>query len=328
MPELPEVETITRDLKQFIVGQTIDQIFVLKEKSFIGDARYLIDQKICGISRCGKMIVLELTNKFFLVIHLKMTGQLIFQKFRISSFGFRDSASQGDAVGGHPDKAYQKQTQLPHKYTRVWFLFASGDKLFFNDLRIFGWIKSLTLIELEKEQAKIGFDALDFCSFSKFVRFITRRRIPRSLLRGWSHHLWRNKEYRGACLVGFFISRYPNRLVKDFLQDQKIIAGIGNIYASEILFDANILPTRKVKNLTKTEQTMLLQSIDKILLKAIKYGGTSSSDYRRPDGSKGGYLDHAFVYAREGERCKKCPAKIKRQKIGQRSAFFCSQCQK
>lgn len=79
MPELPEVETIARDLKPLIVGQKIDQIFVLKEKSFIGDARYLIGHKICGISRCGKMIVLELTNKIFLAIHLKMTGQLIYK---------------------------------------------------------------------------------------------------------------------------------------------------------------------------------------------------------------------------------------------------------
>lgn len=308
MPELPEVETITRDLKPLIVGQKIDQIFVLKEKSFIGDARYLIDQKICGISRCGKMIALELTNKTFLAIHLKMTGQLIWVKGpnqqipnskiinkRLENCDLKIENSTLRVVSGYSDKAYQKQTQLPHKYTRVWFLFASGDKLFFNDLRIFGWIKSLTLIELEKEKDKIGFDALGPCSFPKFVRFI---------------------------------SRYPNRLVKDFLQDQKIIAGIGNIYASEILFDANILPTRKVKSLTKTEQTKLFQSINEILLKAIKLGGTSSSDYCRPDGSRGGYLDHAFVYAREGERCKKCLAKITRKKIGQRSAFFCPQCQK
>ena len=288
MPELPEVETIARDLKPLIVGQKIDQIFVLKEKSFIGDARYLIGHKICGISRCGKMIVLELTNKIFLAIHLKMTGQLIYK--------LKSKNEKVKIVGGHPDKAYQKQTQLPHKYTRVWFLFASGDKLFFNDLRIFGWIKQLSHFELEKEKDKIGFDALSFSG--------------------------NFKHFQGL------IKRYPNRNIKDFLMDQKIIAGIGNIYASEILFDARILPIRKVKKLTKTEQTMLLQSIDKILLKAIKYGGTSSSDYRRPDGSKGGYLDHAFVYAREGERCKKCPAKIKRQKIGQRSAFFCPHCQK
>jgi len=288
MPELPEVETIARDLKPLIVGQKIDQIFVLKEKSFIGDARYLIGQKICGISRCGKMIVLELTNKIFLAIHLKMTGQLIYK--------LKSKNKKVKIVGGHPDKAYQKQTQLPHKYTRVWFLFASGDKLFFNDLRIFGWIKQLSHFELEKEKDKIGFDALSFSG--------------------------NFKHFQGL------IKRYPNRNIKDFLMDQKIIAGIGNIYASEILFDARILPIRKVKKLTKTEQTMLLQSIGKILLKAIKYGGTSSSDYRRPDGSKGGYLDHAFVYAREGERCKKCPAKIKRQKIGQRSAFFCPHCQK
>ena len=303
MPELPEVETIVRDLEPLIVGQTIDQILVLKEKSFIGDWRQLVGEKIVAISRAGKMIMLKLSEQKFFAIHLKMTGQLIWQKFQDSSpqwesatFKLRDSVSLCDMIGGHPDIAYQKQTQLPHKYTRVWFLFASGDKLFFNDLRIFGWIKLLSLAELKKEQAKIGFDALGARdNFSEFARFI---------------------------------KRYPNRVIKGFLMDQKIIAGIGNIYASEILFDAKVLPTRKVKSLTKTEQKKVFQSIDNILLKAIKLGGTSSSDYRRPDGSKGGYLDHAFVYAREGERCKKCSAKIMRQKIGQRSAFFCPCCQK
>ena len=108
----------------------------------------------------------------------------------------------------------------------------------------------------------------------------------------------------------------------------EVIAGIGNIYASEILWLSKIHPEKNVAKLNEKELRLLYQSIKKVLEIAVKLGGESFSDYRKPDGNKGDFDTERRVYKREGQKCSRCGTKIKRIKVGSRSAFFCPYCQK
>ena len=116
--------------------------------------------------------------------------------------------------------------------------------------------------------------------------------------------------------------------IKSFLIDQKFVSGIGNIYANEILFDAQIRPTRKSKTLTKKENFKIADSAKKILLHAIKAGGTTLQDFYQPDGNKGYFKIDLKVYDREDKKCLVCKkGVIKRIIQAQRSTFYCQKCQ-
>ena len=116
--------------------------------------------------------------------------------------------------------------------------------------------------------------------------------------------------------------------IKDFLLNQHLIAGIGNIYASEILFDTRIKPQRKSCSLNKIECEKIVESTRKILKKAIKAGGTTISDYKKLDGSEGKFKNELLVYGRESENCVTCQSSIQKIKQSNRSTFFCPNCQK
>jgi len=123
-------------------------------------------------------------------------------------------------------------------------------------------------------------------------------------------------------------SAYGGKKIRDILMDQQIVSGIGNIYASEILYEAGVFPERLIKSLKKEEIIFIYKSIKKILKKAIKLRGTSDSDYRDTSGKPGGFQKVLKVYQRAGKKCLKCGKIIVRLKIGQRSSFHCSKCQK
>jgi formamidopyrimidine-DNA glycosylase len=116
--------------------------------------------------------------------------------------------------------------------------------------------------------------------------------------------------------------------IKKVLMDQKVIAGIGNIYSDEILWQARIHPFKNVEKLKKEELERIYRAMREILSKAIEVGGESISDFRRPSGEKGKFDFLRKVYRREGEKCSRCGWVIERRKINGRSAHFCPQCQK
>lgn len=118
-----------------------------------------------------------------------------------------------------------------------------------------------------------------------------------------------------------------NKQLKIFLLDQSQIAGIGNIYASEILFEARLDPKRKAGSLNSAETKFLHKAIRNILEKAIKTRGTSISDFRDPDGKPGGYGNVRLVYQKKGQPCPKCKKPIESFKQGQRTTFWCPECQ-
>jgi formamidopyrimidine-DNA glycosylase len=126
----------------------------------------------------------------------------------------------------------------------------------------------------------------------------------------------------------FRFTRASGRRIRDLLLDQQIIAGLGNIYANEILSRTGIKPTARAHRLTRGQVSAVAVTIPDLLRDAIRWCGTSFSDYRDADDKSGEFQNHLHVYDRAGERCRACPSVIKRVAIGNRSAFYCPTCQK
>ena len=287
MPELPEVETIRLGLSQELVGRDILAVEVRLAKLFRGDKGVLVGAKILDITRRAKLLIWRL-EKSWLLIHLKMTGQLIFVP---------NSKTNQLVIGGHPDIAYDQPP--PHRHTHITIKFNHGT-LYFNDLRQFGWFKILhSAEELKNELAKYG-PEYDWPEFNLTY--------------------WRS-------ILGSPLKTGRSR-IKQVLLDQALIAGIANIYSDEILFAAGVLPTRLAGELSQQEAARLYRSIPKILNLALRYGGTSSSDYRQLDGSRGAFLSLAKVYGRAGRPCKVCATTIERVKVAGRSSCYCPTCQR
>lgn len=197
-----------------------------------------------------------------------------------------------------PSKTFVQQTAQTEdhdKHDHVIFGFSSGNKeLRYNDLRKFGKLKVFNTAKegTIPELKKLGPEALEIKSF-EFIEIFRRR--------------------KGR--------------IKSALLNQQIIAGLGNIYADESLFEAKIHPAQKVDLLSENKLRELHKAIRKVLNKAIKAGGSSIENYSDIDGRMGRFQLHHKVYGREGESCKRCGRKIKRIKINQRSSYFCHRCQ-
>ena len=180
----------------------------------------------------------------------------------------------------------------PSPYTRKVFNFDDGSQLVFNDARKFGWWKKVK--ETKKIEERFGPEAL---------------KINLGTLKA-------------------LLQKRPNSKIKPLLMDQTFIAGIGNIYSDEILFNAKVHPLRQVKTLSGKEIQQIHQNIKKILEKAIQHRGTTEQYYRDACGREGDYTKYLQIYRREGEKCSRCGSIIKRVKLAGRSAHFCPKCQK
>jgi len=172
MPELPEVETIRRGLLTHIVGATISEVKTPWRKSLHAPKKLVDEQlkgkKIIDIERRGKVLIIKLSNNYSLLVHLKMTGQLILVEKDGKRFG-----------GGHPTKSMVEN--LPDNSTRVIFKFKNGDKLFFNDQRKFGWIKLVPDAEVNKDVllARLGPEPLSSeFTITDFRRAVEKRNAP------------------------------------------------------------------------------------------------------------------------------------------------------
>lgn len=137
MPELPEVETIRRGLAERALGKTIKKVHILSEKNFFGNTDYLKDQQIADIDRRGKMLLIKLSNDIYMMVHLRMTGQLIFQ-------------GDDKFAAGHPDDNFY--AEMPSRHTRVYFEFTDGTHLYFNDQRKFGFVKVVDELGLTEDK--------------------------------------------------------------------------------------------------------------------------------------------------------------------------------
>lgn len=288
MPELPEVETVRLGLSQLLPGRIVHKVDFDWPKSFPNapdDVRtFLINAEVLTVKRRAKVLLIELSTKYSLVIHLKMTGQLVFR-------------SDGDQFGaGHPNKSLVGE--LPDKSTRVTLAFKDGSRLFFNDQRKFGWMRLLPTAELVN---------LDF--FQKVG--------PEPLSTDFD-----GQQFRGRML------RRKNSNVKAALLDQKVIAGIGNIYADESLWGAGIHPGSRVIMLSEEQFQRLYEELVMVLKLAIEKGGSTDKNYVNAEGKSGSYLTFARVFRREGQDCPRCGAEIAKTRVAGRGTHFCPNCQK
>lgn len=283
MPELPEVETIRRQLNEVLPGKVISEIKVLREKSFGGNPNTLKGYVINKIDRKSKVLEISFNNRREIVIcHLKMTGQLIYldKNRRIS--------------GGHPTADWVKD--LPSKHTRVIWNFIDGSKLYFNDMRVFGWMRIVDKNVYEKEIKKTAPDVVDEEFDFNYLKSLASK---------------------------------SSKAIKLLILDQDKIGGAGNIYANDALYLSGILPTRKSNTLSDTEIKKLVSALKEVINKGIKYGGASASDdkYVNASGLGGKYQEHFLVYERQGQKCKKCGSIIKKIRIGGRGTYYCEHCQ-
>ena len=282
MPELPEVETIRRQLNEVLVGKKIERVEVLREKSFGGDPKKLVGWEVSRVDRKSKLIEIYFKNKEeVVIIHLKMTGQLVFVD------------EEKRVAGGHPTADWV--SSLPSKHTRVMLDFVDGSKLFFNDLRVFGWMRVVNKEKYEKEMRKTSPDVTE-------------------------------KEFSLEYLTE--VLKKSRKAVKLVLMDQEKIGGLGNIYANEALYLANIMPDREADSLSSLERKKLLIAIREVIGRGIKYGGASAANYVDTKGLGGTYQDHFLVYKRDGQLCDRCKGVIQKMKIGGRGTFYCPRCQK
>lgn len=284
MPELPEVETIKRQLEKVIRNQKILGVKVYREKSFIGLKKEIIGKKIKKIDRRAKLLILELegVDKKYLVIHLKMTGQLVYL------------SGSKRIVGGHPTSDWVKK--LPSKHTRVVITLTKG-KLFFNDMRVFGWMKVMDAHSLEHLLAKFGPD-------------VTSKNF--------------NKNYLQEVLAKSL------RTVKLILLDQSKVAGLGNIYVNDGLYYAKVHPEMRGNKLALDEEKVhqLYIGLKRVVGRGIQFEGASETNYVHLDGLGGTYQEHYLVYKKNGQPCQRCGEKIKKIKLGGRGTYYCPKCQR
>jgi formamidopyrimidine-DNA glycosylase len=303
MPELPEVQTIVSELNRKIKNKTVKSVEVFKFQSVRPLSTKFVQavkgRKILGVARRAKMIIINLSGKKYLLIHLKMTGQLVFtnKKGAGVSGGHPIPMPKGiRQIAAYPMTGEIKNLGLPSKFTRVTFDFSDGSHLYFNDIRRFGWIKFADEKLYQQETAKYGLEPLSYdFTLDNFT---------------------------------MAIKKYPNRKIKQALMDQTLFAGIGNIYADEACFAARVMPTRPAGKLTEKEIRALYSAIPKILKLAIKYKGTSADTYVRTSGEQGSMMKYLKVYGRESLACRGCLGKVHKMKLGGRGTHFCPSCQK
>jgi formamidopyrimidine-DNA glycosylase len=268
MPELPEVETIKKQLADLVVGEVVERVEVRREKSLRGDSRLIEGRKIIEITRVGKYLFFHTDKRTGIEGHLKMTGRMI-------------------VANG---KEYETA-----KHTRVVMHFRGGKKLYFWDVRVFGYLEIVydSRQQESKRTQKIGKEPWDL-THAEFLTLTQRYARP----------------------------------IKNLILDQALISGVGNIYANDALWKARIDPRRPANSLKMSEAKLLLLALREVLERGLATGGASDNSYVDALNKRGSYQDEFLVYRRTGEPCLVCQNKIARVVVGGRGSFYCPRCQK
>lgn len=300
MPELPEVETVRAALARDVVGKKIKAVAVtngrvVRRHKSAKDFRALVEGRtIKSVERLGKYLVVGLDNGTSLVIHLGMSGQLLRAK------GPKDPKP---------------------KHTHVVITFVQGGELRYVDPRTFGEL----FVSVPPAEGDPPVEVSKFARLSVGGEGLSRRKSVPELAHlgldpfedqiGWD---------RFAAVL-----RSRSTPLKAVLTDQDIIAGIGNIYADEILFAAGLRFDRPADSLSTIEIRRLHRAITEILTEAIKHGGSTLDDeqFVDPEGKPGTYQQFHQVYNREGQLCFQCRQPIQRETFHGRSTFYCEKCQ-
>ncbi len=271
MPELPEVETVARGLRESliartIIGVTVDWPRTVARPPLEEFRQRVVGRQVVSVGRRGKYVVIGL-DRGHLLIHLKMSGHL----------------------------QVVPASEPLDKHTHTLFDLDDGQQLRFQDTRKFGRVYLVD--DPQQVTAALGPEPLaDDFTLDDFRQRLARR---------------------------------SGRL-KSLLMDQRFLAGIGNIYADEALFAAQLHPLRKADSLAPDEQARLYEAVRSVLRRAVASRGTTLGDggYRDTRGQAGAFQDQIAVYGRTGKPCPSCEAPVERLVIGGRSSHFCPQCQK
>jgi formamidopyrimidine-DNA glycosylase len=272
MPEMPEIETLARKLRRRLVGKRIARVSLsglpLRKPiagSFAGNLR---GRTIRKILRRGKYLIAELEPRAFWLIHLGMSGRIL----------------------------YHDKSEAGTKHTHVLVRFSDSTELEYRDPRRFGLMAAYDALQLNQipEIRSLGKDPLSTGFNGKWLE--SRLQASR-------------------------------QEVKSFLLDQRKVAGLGNIYVCESLFLAQNHPRRRCFTLASEETARLANAIREVLQISIRRRGTSFSDFVDSDGNPGENQNYLMVFQRDGKECVRCRTPIKRIIQGNRSSFYCPDCQ-
>lgn len=302
MPELPEVQTTVNGLQKTVVGLTITEVWTdlakknqpvphfketLKSEGFLKKFRTLVTgQKIIGVERRAKNILIHLKNKHTILIHMKMTGHMMVGKYEYNV--------KNNSWTVHVSEKNEALRDSYNRFIHVVFSLSNKKELVLCDSRKFAKVTILETKDLHTEHFKnVG---------------------PEPLEKNFTEKLFIQA-----------LSKKPRGKIKQVLLDQSIISGIGNIYSDEMLWLAGVHPERRVHLISKKEFALLYKAMLIVLKKGIDFGGDSTSDYRNIHGEKGKFHATHNVYRETKKPCKKkrCPGIIQRKVVGARSAHFC-----
>ncbi|HEX6206571.1 MAG TPA: bifunctional DNA-formamidopyrimidine glycosylase/DNA-(apurinic or apyrimidinic site) lyase [Solirubrobacterales bacterium] len=287
MPELPEVETVVRQLEPEVEGHRIEELQVLDARWSRPVPPAKLGKAVGGatierLGRRGKYILMGLDGARTLVMHLRMTGNLVLR--------------EGDEVIDPSEgrRLYESERSTEERHLRARFVLDDGRELWFTDPRRFGEAFLIADDKLDERFAKLGVEP--------FAPEFTPQ------------HLGELAAGRTAPL-------------KSFLLDQSKVAGVGNIYADEALFRAELHPLSPAGSMKPEHLEALRDAVVAALEAGIDAGGSSIDDYRDARGEKGSMQDEFLVHTREGEDCHRCDGTIVRTVVGGRSTYFCPSCQ-
>jgi formamidopyrimidine-DNA glycosylase len=294
MPELPEVETIRRQLEPELVGRRIERAEVLDERWTRPEPPAGVEAALAGrtveaVGRRGKYLIASLDDGSALVMHLRMTGNLLLRPPGSDAVA---DLMDAEPLGG--PRLYEARPEARYLRARLWL--DDGSELWFTDARRFGHAAVLRADEVEPYFAqRLGVEPL-------------------------------SGELTPALLCALAAGRRAP--LKSFLLDQSGIAGIGNIYADEALFRAELHPLSPAGSMRLEHCESLCEGIIEALELALAHRGSSIDDYRDARGEPGSMQEEFLVHTREGEPCPRCGETIRRLVVSGRSTYFCPGCQR
>jgi formamidopyrimidine-DNA glycosylase len=287
MPELPEVETVARQLEPELEGRLIASLEVLDARWSRPVAPEVLGEEVRGatiegLGRRGKYLLLALDGGRTLVMHLRMTGNLILV----------EGEEMLDPSEGR--RLYEGERSTSARHLRARFVLDDGRQLWFTDPRRFGEAFLIADADLERRFSRLGIEPLSAAFTAEaLAELASGRTVP----------------------------------LKSFLLDQSGIAGVGNIYADEALFRARLHPLSPAGSMRPEHHLALRDGVIAALEAGIDGGGASIDDYRDGRGERGRMQDEFLVHTREGEPCPSCGGEIARIVVSGRSTYFCPRCQ-
>ncbi|NIT03623.1 bifunctional DNA-formamidopyrimidine glycosylase/DNA-(apurinic or apyrimidinic site) lyase [Candidatus Saccharibacteria bacterium] len=265
MPELPEIETIVKDLKEALPELVVKRVIVhggYRPKA--SDLPSTVGSSVSTVDRVGKTVHMVLDDTRRVVFHLAMTGRLLLRR-------------AGD---------------VPDPNQRVSFIFSDGRQLRFTDIRMFGWVELFGEDRFREFSKRYGPDPFEITAEEFAERFLSKK-----------------------------VS------VKNVLLDQSLVSGIGNIYANDALWMAEIHPEAKTHKLSGEQLRKLHQAVLDILREGIEHRGSSIDTYVDAYGRAGKHQEHFRVYQKEGEKCARCGSVLRFKQLSGRGTFYCDNCQ-